>query len=170
MRSRISIRGYVRRSVRPSVRPSVGPSVRPSHTSWISEKWADFEQNSVRNMRLCHLKDNSETSTLADRQNASVVWTLFNLFVVRFAWFALFAWFSYIQWSLRLVLRKRKAPWSTSRRMLPEIFLALEICPSCFCDWTFNLIQGLQIGKNNVLFILIVNGCYALASWNSYYE
>ena len=66
-------------SVRPSVGPSVGPSVRPSHTSWISEKWADFEQNSVRNMRLCHLKDNSETSTLADRQNASVVWTLFNL-------------------------------------------------------------------------------------------
>ena len=47
---------------------------------------------------------------------------------------------------------------------MPKISLALEICPSCFCDWTFNLIQGLQIGKNNVLFILIVNGCYALAS------
>ena len=72
MRSRISIRGCVCLSVR--------RSVRPSHMSWISEKWADFEQNSVRNIRLCHLKDNSETSTLADRQNASVVWTLFNLF------------------------------------------------------------------------------------------
>ena len=41
MRSRISIRGYVR----PSVRPSVGPS----HTSSISEKWAAFLQNSIRN-------------------------------------------------------------------------------------------------------------------------
>ena len=32
MRSHISIRGCIRRSV------------GPSHTSWISEKWADFEQ------------------------------------------------------------------------------------------------------------------------------
>ena len=72
MRSRISIRGCVRRSVR--------PSVRPLHTSWISAKWAEFEQNSIRKIKLCHLKDNSETSTLADRQNASDVWTLSDLF------------------------------------------------------------------------------------------
>ena len=80
MRSRISIRGCVCPSVGPSVRPSVCRSVRPSHTSWISEKWAHFEQNSIRNMKLCHLKDNSETSTRANRQNASVVRTLFDLF------------------------------------------------------------------------------------------
>ena len=43
MRSRISIRGCVRPSVGPSVRPLVGPS----HTSWISKKWAEFEQNSI---------------------------------------------------------------------------------------------------------------------------
>ena len=72
MRSRISIRGCVR----PSVRPSVGRS----HTSWISEKWAEFEQNSIRTMKLSHLKDDSKTSTLAVRQNASVVRTLFDLF------------------------------------------------------------------------------------------
>ena len=40
MRSRISIRGCVR------------PSVRPSHTSWISEKWAEIEQNSIRNKTM----------------------------------------------------------------------------------------------------------------------
>jgi len=32
-------------------------------------------------MKLCHLKDDSETSTRADRQNTSVVRTLFNLFL-----------------------------------------------------------------------------------------
>ena len=31
-------------------------------------------------MKLCHLKDNSKTGTRADRQNASVVRTLFDLF------------------------------------------------------------------------------------------
>ena len=40
MRSRISIRGFVRQSVRPSVGPSLDPSVRRSRTSWISKKWA----------------------------------------------------------------------------------------------------------------------------------
>ena len=80
MRSRISIRGCVCPSVRPSVRPSVGRSVRPSHTSWISEKWAKFEQNSIRNMKVRHLKDDSKTSTRTVRQNASVVRTLFDLF------------------------------------------------------------------------------------------
>ena len=96
MRSRISIRGSVRPSVRPSVRrsvrpsvgpsvrrsvrPSVGPSVGPSHTSWISEKWAEFEQNSIRNKKVCHLEDDSKTSTRAVSQNASVVRTLFDLF------------------------------------------------------------------------------------------
>ena len=68
-------------SVGPSVRPSVGPSVRPSHTSWISEKWAEFEQNSIRNKKVCHLKGDSKTSTRAIRQNASVVRTPFDLFV-----------------------------------------------------------------------------------------
>ena len=75
MRSRISIRGCV------------CPSVLPSHTSWISKKWTEFEQNSIRNIKLGYLKtiqrlfrDISETSTLADRQNASDVWTLSDLF------------------------------------------------------------------------------------------
>ena len=56
MRPRISIRGCVRptvrRSVRPSVRRSVRRSVGPSHTSWIFEKWAKFEQNSIRNKKV----------------------------------------------------------------------------------------------------------------------
>ena len=75
-------------SVRPSVRPSIGPSVhrsvrplvRRSHSSWISEKLAEFEQNSIRNKKVCHLKDDSKTSTRAVSQNASVVRTLFDLF------------------------------------------------------------------------------------------
>ena len=68
MRSCISIRGSVR------------PSVRQSHTMWISEKGAEFEQNITRNIKL-HLKDDSETSASADRQNASdvcYVWILWN--------------------------------------------------------------------------------------------
>ena len=69
MRSRISIRGCVRPSVGPSVRPSVGPS----HTSWISEKWAEFEQNSIRNEKVSHLKDDSKTSTWAVRQRTHLL-------------------------------------------------------------------------------------------------
>ena len=101
MRSRISIRGvsvhssvspllrwFVRQSVGPAVRPSVRPSVRRSirrsHTSWNFEKWAEFEQNSIRNIKLCHLKDDSKTSTRAVNQNASVVRTLFDLFFFLF--------------------------------------------------------------------------------------
>ena len=34
-----------------------------------------MEQNSIENMKLYHMEDNSETSTRADRQNASHVWT-----------------------------------------------------------------------------------------------
>ena len=40
----------------------------------------EFEQNSNRNMKLYHQKDNKETSTQADCQNASYVWTLSDLF------------------------------------------------------------------------------------------
>ena len=47
------------------VRQLVGPSVRRSLSSWISEEWAKFEQNVIRNMKLCHLKDDLETSTRA---------------------------------------------------------------------------------------------------------
>ena len=32
---------------------SICQSVRRSHTSGISEKWIEFEQNSTRNMKLC---------------------------------------------------------------------------------------------------------------------
>ena len=58
MRSRISMRGWVRRTVR--------RSVRPSHMSEISEKsdvLTEMEQNSTKNMKLYHLKDNSDIST-----------------------------------------------------------------------------------------------------------
>ena len=68
-------------SIRGCVRPSVGPSVGPSHTSWISEKRAEFEQNSIRNKKVCHLENESKTSTRAVSQNASVVRTLFDLFI-----------------------------------------------------------------------------------------
>ena len=47
-------------------------SVSLSHTTWISEKWdvrAEFEQNSIRDMKLCHKKDHSDTNTQADRHN-----------------------------------------------------------------------------------------------------
>ena len=74
MRSRISIRVYVR----PLVGLSLDPFVGPSHTSWISQKsniLTKMKQNSITNMKLFHLKDNSVTSSCADRQNASDVWT-----------------------------------------------------------------------------------------------
>ena len=45
-------------------------SIRWSHKSWIFEKWAEFEQNSKRNKIVCHLKDDSKTSTRTVRQNA----------------------------------------------------------------------------------------------------
>ena len=72
----------VRQSVCRSIRPSVGRSIPRSHNSWISEKWAEFEQNSIRNEIVCHLKDNSKTSTRAVCENASVVRTLFDLLLV----------------------------------------------------------------------------------------
>ena len=89
MRSRISIRGCFRPSIGPSVGPSVGTFVRPSicrfvcrsHKSWISEKWAEFFQNSTRNMKLSHLTDNWETNTRQDCQNASDVRTPSDLFL-----------------------------------------------------------------------------------------
>ena len=40
-----------------------------------------FLDSSIGNMKLCHLKDGSELSTRTDRQNASVVPTLFDLFL-----------------------------------------------------------------------------------------
>ena len=60
-------------SFRWSVGPSVRPSVRRSHSSWISEKWAKFEQNSIRNKKVCHLKDYSKTSTRAVRQRTHLL-------------------------------------------------------------------------------------------------
>ena len=60
------------------------PSVRPSSWSWIWKKaflgW--FWPKNIRNIKLCHQKDDSETSTRSNRQNASVVWkTLSDLFL-----------------------------------------------------------------------------------------
>ena len=52
-------------------------SVRPSVKSNISAK---MEQNSAKNMKPYYLKDNSETSTRADRQNASDVRLVTNIF------------------------------------------------------------------------------------------
>ena len=71
-------------SVGPSVRRSVGRSVRPSvrrsHTSWLSVKWTENEQNSTWNKIVCHLREDWKTSTWAVCENASVVRTLFDLF------------------------------------------------------------------------------------------
>ena len=80
MRSRISIRHCVR--------PSVGPSVRRSHTSRFFEKWAEFEQSSIRSKKvgLSHSNDYLNTSTWAVRQNASVVRTLFDLLLFGEVW------------------------------------------------------------------------------------
>ena len=47
----------------------VRPSVR--HTR-ISEKLAKFEQNSTRNMKLCHQNHNPETSTYAGRSQERI--------------------------------------------------------------------------------------------------
>ena len=63
------------------IRRSVSLSVCRSHTSWISEISNILTKNSTKNMKLYHLKDNSETSTRADRQNASDVWTPSDLFL-----------------------------------------------------------------------------------------
>ena len=64
---------HLYKRVCPSVRRSVGPSVGRSHTSWISEKWAEFEQNSIGNKKVCHLKDYSKTSTRAVRQRTHLL-------------------------------------------------------------------------------------------------
>jgi len=147
MRSRIYIRGCV------------CPSVRPSHTSWISEKWADFEQNSVRNMKLCHWKDNSEASTLADRQDASVVWTLFNLFFQKFVhfdslsnssmcmWLRSFTMTTFDQWSCHCLsisvlwsLRVRMCLWP----IVSTKFDTKRLLSTCF-GWLFNLYLWLYI-------------------------
>ena len=69
MRTRISIGGYVR------------PAGRPSHKFDIGKILTKMEQNSTKNIKLYHLKDNLETSTLADRQNASDVWTPSDLLI-----------------------------------------------------------------------------------------
>jgi len=81
------------------VSPSVGRSVRRSVGRSVThklnfEKWAEFEQNSMRNKKVCHLEDDSKTSTRAVSQNASVVRTLFDLFFLsvrllfcRVSWF-----------------------------------------------------------------------------------
>ena len=79
MRSPISIRGYVH----PSVCPSVGPSVCKSHMSWISGNsniLTNMEQNSAKNTILYLMKENSERSMQADRQNTSDVFTPSDLF------------------------------------------------------------------------------------------
>ena len=75
----------------PSVGRSVGPSVRWSHTSWSFGKFdilTKMEQNSTGNMKLYYLKDNLkdnlETSTRADRQNSSDVWTPSDSFFLPF--------------------------------------------------------------------------------------
>ena len=110
MRSRISIRGYVRPSVSRSVRPSVGPSVRHTRVEflifWL--KWNKIAQRTWyyatwRTLRLklnkrasitwnYHLGHHLKAGTRADRQNASYVctpsdWLLFIFyiyFMVRF--------------------------------------------------------------------------------------
>ena len=64
--------------------PTVRPSVRPSVCRLVRVEFLGNGLNlyiSIGNMKLCHLQDNSETSTRADRQNASVVRTLFDLFM-----------------------------------------------------------------------------------------
>ena len=39
-------------------------SIRPSHAGYISEQWAEFEQTSTGNLKLCHVIDNLEMSEL----------------------------------------------------------------------------------------------------------
>ena len=56
-------------SIRGCVRPSVRSLVRPP------EEWAEFEQ--LQEQELWYLKDDSETSAGAERQNASDVWLVF---------------------------------------------------------------------------------------------
>ena len=70
---------FVGRSVRLSVRLSVTHKLN----FWKSNDLTKIEQNSTKNMKLFHLKDNSETSTQADRQNASDVWTPSDLFLLK---------------------------------------------------------------------------------------
>ena len=73
MRSRIALRGCIR----PSVCRSVCRSIGLSYTSWIYDEWAAFQQNSIKNIKLCHKKDIQG----ADYLNASEVWILSDFFV-----------------------------------------------------------------------------------------
>ena len=104
MRSRISIRGCVRPSVRRSVCRSVRPSVRPSvgHTrveflifrlkwnkialrTWCYATWRSLMLKLNKRASITwnyHFRDHLNTSTRADRQNASYVWTPSDLFMV----------------------------------------------------------------------------------------
>ena len=77
---------HLYKRVCPFVRPSVGLSVGRSHTSWISERWAKFEQNSIRNKKVCHLKDDSKTSTRAVRQRTHLLSELCSTCLLPICW------------------------------------------------------------------------------------
>ena len=62
-------------SVRPSVRWSVGPSVTHELNFW---EMGEIEQNSIRNKKVCHLKDDSKTSTRAVRQRTHLLSELYS--------------------------------------------------------------------------------------------
>ena len=56
---------HLYKRVCPSVRRSVGPLVTHKLNFW---EMGEIEQNSIRNKKVCHLKDDSKTKTQAVRQ------------------------------------------------------------------------------------------------------
>ena len=71
MRTVIFIRWCVPPFVGPSVCQSFRSSVRPFVTHKLNfQKWAEFERECTRNMKLCNLEDDSGTGTQAHRLNA----------------------------------------------------------------------------------------------------
>lgn len=106
---RISIYKWVRPLDGPSVHRSVGPSVSLSHT--IFEKFdisTKMEQNSIKNMKICHLHDNSETNTRADRQKESDARTS-PFFCHFYGWLALDSWFHVYFFSISKQVRGMNA-------------------------------------------------------------
>ena len=69
----LDVFSHLYKRVCPSVGPSVGRSVRRSVGRSVTHElnfWemGKIEQNSIRNKKVCHLKDDSKTSTRAVRQ------------------------------------------------------------------------------------------------------
>ena len=115
-----------------SVGRSVGRSVGHTQVEFQRLIWVEFDQNSIRNKIVCHLKDDSKTSTRAVRQRTHLLSELCSTCSSLQRWFPIspsFSYFSFFKFSTSSVL---------SSSVLCMSFLPVSVCPSvcpsvCLC-------------------------------------